>query len=295
MTEVMTKQKYLDYMDKWFRAAEAAKDSNTKYNNLIRGETTLNAFNWAMSLVKDDRFINKNVQELVQQAGKVYYETGKYDLDLLDVEGLLKIIYRVIGGTYTESDLEELKKIINKHKKKQDQYKDTPNSTVKKTPVIKQKVSEFAHHYNSYSGADMICSIDVPGYKPIVIGELTELSYSIYRAKTPVRKLGAISASGYTRGMRMVSGILNFAVFDQGIIRKVMKEMIDMGYDILLDEMPTFNITVSMANEYGSRSKFVVYGVTITAEGFVAGINDINLQKTCQFYALDVEDLKEGF
>lgn len=143
----------------------------------------------------------------------------------------------------------------------------------------------------SFSGTDMVCSITVPGKGPIVFGELAQLSYSIFREKVPVRALGRVSMKGYTRGMRTITGILSFTVFDQSIVYQCMQEIKDQGYRMLMDEMPLFDITVSMANEFGQQSLLTLYGVSTYTEGQSMGVNDMMIQNVYEFYALDIDPL----
>lgn len=151
---------------------------------------------------------------------------------------------------------------------------------------------EYQKTFTTYSGSDMVCSINVPGKGPIVFGELSQLSYSVFREKVPVRALGRVSMKGYTRGMRTITGILGFTVFDESIVYRCMKEIQAAGYRMLMDEMPLFDITVSMANEFGSRSKMSIYGVSTYTEGMVMSVDDILTQNVYEFYALDIDPIQ---
>lgn len=152
-------------------------------------------------------------------------------------------------------------------------------------------MKNYQYHLSSYSGADMVCSINVPGKGPIVFGELSQLSYSVFREKVPVRALGRINMKGYTRGMRTITGILGFTVFDESIVYRCMEEIRDAGYRMLMDEMPLFDITISMANEFGARSKMSIYGVSTYTEGMVLSVEDIITQNVYEFYALDIDPI----
>lgn len=149
-------------------------------------------------------------------------------------------------------------------------------------------------NYNtSYSGTDMVATITLPGKGPIVFGELSDISYSVFREKVPVRALGRINMKGYTRGMRTITGILAFTVFDQNIVYRCMEELKNQGYHMLMDEMPLFDITISSANEFGSRSTMTIYGVSTYTEGKQMGINNIITQNVYEFYALDIDPLSK--
>ncbi|PFV35841.1 MULTISPECIES: hypothetical protein [Bacillus cereus group] len=164
--------------------------------------------------------------------------------------------------------------------------KDIPNIPAKSAPDAYQK------NFNSYTGADMVCSINVPGRGPVVFGELSSLSYSIFREKYPVRALGRVSMKGFTRGMRTISGVLGFTVFDESIVYRCMREIKEAGYRMLMDEMPLFDITLSMANEFGAQSSMSLYGVSTYTEGMVLSIDDIFTQNVYEFYALDIDPMQ---
>lgn len=85
----------------------------------------------------------------------------------------------------------------------------------------------------------------------------------MYREKYPVRALGRVSMKGFTRGMRTVTGVLGFTVFDESIVYRCMREIKEAGYRMLMDEMPLFDITTSMANEFSAQSSLSIYGVSI--------------------------------
>lgn len=56
-----------------------------------------------------------------------------------------------------------------------------------------------------------------------------------------------------------------------------------------LDQFPPFNITISMANEYGHSSTMRIYGVQIINEGSGMSIDDIVIEKACSFIARGIE------
>ncbi|MBR2246181.1 hypothetical protein [Oceanobacillus profundus] len=144
---------------------------------------------------------------------------------------------------------------------------------------------------NSYAGSDIVASINIPGKGPVIFGELTNVSYSIFREKVPVRSLGSVTMRGYTRGMRTVSGILSFTVFDESVVYQCLEDLKKLGYRPLMDEMPLFDVTITMANEFGSRSNLTIYGVTTFTEGMVLSVDDLMTQNVYEFYAIDVDPI----
>lgn len=159
---------------------------------------------------------------------------------------------------------------------------------------------KYYYPNESYSGCDMVATILMPHedgtYKAHALGELMTISYSIHMDRKPVRSIGNINAKDYVMGPRTIAGSLVFAVFNthfaKGIIGDI-KDKYNPGYEYLMDELPPFDIIISMANEYGLRSKLVIYGVRLVNEGQVMSINDVYTENTYQFVATDIEYLNK--
>jgi hypothetical protein len=179
---------------------------------------------------------------------------------------------------------------------------------------------------NTYSGADIVATIGIPGLATKTIGELQTISYSTHRVVNPVRSLGRINAAGFVRGPRTIGGSLIFTVFNQALIQRFQGELfreynklqsitgIKQNEDkksvnntnqmyqsftatrrrvrrpdrMLIDEMPPFNVTISFANEFGSRSVLQILGIIVFKEGQVMSIEDIMTESTMQFIAQEV-------
>lgn len=148
----------------------------------------------------------------------------------------------------------------------------------------------------SYSGADMIATINIPASGNIsggqfVIGDLQTLSYSLHMERGSVRALGNINVKDYTNGPRTVAGSLVFAVFDKHIIYKF-KEVLNKNGEYLADELPPFDVTISFASEYGHRSVLRIFGIRLINEGEVMSVNDIYTENTYQYVARNLEYMK---
>jgi hypothetical protein len=55
---------------------------------------------------------------------------------------------------------------------------------------------------------------------------------------------------------------------------------------LLPDELPPFDITVTMANEYGASAQARILGVQIITDGIVAGIDDLYIEEQMSYIAL---------
>lgn len=160
---------------------------------------------------------------------------------------------------------------------------------------------KYTYPNESYSGCDMVATIllpniNKPGKTAYAIGELQTVSYSIHMERHPVRSISNINVKDYVMGPRTIAGSLVFAVFNKHFANKIMKEVsnsVDTGYAFLLDEIPPFDIVISLANEYGLRSRLAILGVRLVNEGQVMSINDVYTENTYQFVATDLEYLTD--
>lgn len=160
---------------------------------------------------------------------------------------------------------------------------------------------KYRYSNESYSGCDMVATLLIPmpdnsSKSLYTVGELQTISYSIHMDRKPVRAIGNINAKDYVMGPRTIAGSLVFAVFNRHFAKNIIKEMgenIENNYSFLMDELPPLDIIISLANEYGLRSRIVLYGVRLINEGQVMSINDIYTENTYQFVATDIEYLTD--
>ena len=170
-------------------------------------------------------------------------------------------------------------------------------------------MAEYKYKYpnESFSGCDMTASIvydwieeDSNGkkhkrYSSHILGELQTISYSIHMEKRPVRSIGNVNAKDYVMGPRTIAGSLVFAVFNRHFAKNIMNEHNDYfteGQAFLVDELPPFNVVISLANEYGLRSKLVIYGVELLNEGSGYSIDSVTTEKAYTFVARRVDYLR---
>lgn len=151
----------------------------------------------------------------------------------------------------------------------------------------------FEYTNESFSGCDMIATINIPNTScHKTIGEIQTISYSIYMDKSPIRSIGNVNAKDYVIGQRTIAGSLVFSLFNKHFSQEIMEEInseFRAGTAYLVDELPPFDLIISAANEYGYRSRCVIYGVRLLNEGQVMSINDIYTENTYQFMATDLE------
>lgn len=185
-----------------------------------------------------------------------------------------------------------------------------------------QSTHGFEQIYSSFSGADISAAITVPvltndpvtqiartTLAPISIGNLHTISVSTHRDSVPVRAFKHINPKGFTRGARTVAGSLIFTMFDRESLSAVQEKVRryyqqvhkqyaagfgnsaipDLIPKLHVDELPPFDVTVTMVNEFGQAAITKIKGVQIITNGVVAGVNELILEEQMSYIALEVE------
>jgi hypothetical protein len=150
----------------------------------------------------------------------------------------------------------------------------------------------------TFSGCDMVASIDIldasGNRHSYVLGTLLTLTYSTFQDKKPVRALGNINAKDYVCGPRTIAGSMVFSIFNKHILYEISNASGGYIYDgYIMDELPPFDITISLANEYGAKARMALYGVRIISEGQTMSVNDIYTENTYQYFAHDLQYIKD--
>lgn len=167
-------------------------------------------------------------------------------------------------------------------------------SQLNTTPVV----------YESFSGADISAQILLPNEKkPLVLGELQTLSYSIHRENKPVRLLGRVNAAGFVKGGRTIAGSLIFTTFNNYAFYRL-EQYKDLVYGTtnytslapnpmfpLADMLPPFDIVITFVNESGSFARQKILGATIVDEGGTMSIDDLVTESTYTFMARGIQPI----
>lgn len=243
------------------------------------------------NILSDDS-IKAQIDEYSTNATKEYYE--RYTAELEEKRtATLTDKYTIQYTTISNADVDPLIENGKSYVALQKQI--LKNGVPQGNPIIvKRENTSIFHATNaSFSGCDMVCSLEITptsGKKiTTVLGTLQTLSYSIHQEKNPVRVLGNLNAKDWVFGPRTIAGSLVFAVLNQHWLVDLYEQLYNdaemKGSYFIADEIPPFNITVSFSNEYGFDSKMVLYGVRIIDEGQSMSINDLYIENTYQFIA----------
>tara|TARA_A100001011_G_scaffold393992_1_gene485297 strand:- start:2322 stop:3026 length:705 start_codon:yes stop_codon:yes gene_type:complete len=189
-------------------------------------------------------------------------------------------------------------------------------------------MTNFAEHYNVFSGADIRAfaifqalnrssstgdsvlygTVDPNkdlkhSFRPL--HGLQTISYSVFREKSPVRALGSPNERGKARGTRTIGGSMVFTNFDRNpFFDNMIISENDQGgagnmpsytYSHRMpDQLAPFDILIHFANEYGHSAELVLYGINIMSEGAVMSSENMITETTYQFTAGDMSILRPG-
>lgn len=208
----------------------------------------------------------------------------------------------------------------------------------KKTKKLRKKAgsSSVPIRY-SYSGADCRAVAYFGDDSNYTNSEVTQLeglatiSYSVYEAKSPVRRLGERGVAGYTKGIRTIAGSMIFLVIEDHPLAELVKEqnktkvwssdnddkgksykVIDETNRYLSTMLKPFNIGLFYKTEVSFRDNseeyeystvyktgfnemahLVISGVEIISEGMVTSVNDMVTEISMQFVAHDVFNIEK--
>jgi len=158
--------------------------------------------------------------------------------------------------------------------------------------------------YDSFSGVDITAQIILPNEeKPLNLGELQTISYSIHRENKPVRILGKVNPRGFIKGPRTIAGSLVFTVFNSYAFYRLAqyKELVhgasgQFGLATnpmfpLADMLPPFDVVLTFSNEYGRFSVMRILGVTIVDEGGTMSVDDLVTEQVYTYMARGIQPL----
>ena len=156
--------------------------------------------------------------------------------------------------------------------------------------------------WRSFSGSDMRIMIELAdpsgggNSKARQLLELTTLTVSVHRVKSPVRACGYINPRGIARGSRTTAGTLILTQFTVDLMyRFLFSELTgDLSKDSLYlkpDQLPPFNLTLMLSDEYGNASYRRLLGVEVVTDGVIYSQNDMFAEQTLSYMAADFTPL----
>jgi len=166
------------------------------------------------------------------------------------------------------------------------------------------KTSKGAMMYHTFSGIDIIA---LASLNTVVsrLDHLMQVSWSIHKGAPTNRTLGKSSSGGRVGGGRTIAGTMIFAVSDFHPLRDLIpddykgrKTQILNDPDVwkplvMADEIPPFDIVLTLSNEYGKAAITTLYGVQIVDEGGVFGMDNLITELSLQYTAVAMDPIME--
>ena len=127
--------------------------------------------------------------------------------------------------------------------------------------------------------------------------ELTTITVSVHRVKSPAVACGYINAKGWARGRRTIAGTLVMTKFTTDVLYSFLNSgafTSDLSKDttyMKVDQLPPFNLTLLFADEYGNSSSQRRLGVELVTSGDVYSIQDMLSEQTVSYVAADFTPL----
>ena len=127
--------------------------------------------------------------------------------------------------------------------------------------------------------------------------ELTTITVSVHRVKSPAVACGYINPKGWARGRRTIAGTLVMTKFTTDVLYSFLNSgafTSDLSKDttyMKVDQLPPFNLTLLFADEYGNTSSQRLLGVELVTSGDVYSIQDMLSEQTVSYVAADFTPL----
>jgi len=166
------------------------------------------------------------------------------------------------------------------------------------------KTKKGSSMYHTFSGIDInaLASLDT---NVADLNQLLSLSWSIHRGTTSLRTVGKASPGGRVKGGRTVAGTMVFALTDHHPLRDIIpdtwegrKTQVLNDPDnwkplVMADEIPGFDLVLTLTNEYGFAAITTLYGVQIADEGGVFGMDNLMTEMVLQYTAVAMDPIME--
>jgi len=158
------------------------------------------------------------------------------------------------------------------------------------------ELAEIEAGNHVFAGADMRVYLELPGKKLRQLIELTTVTVSVHREKSPARACGYINAKGYARGRRTIAGTIILTQFQADFMLRFLGQINtkDESKDtqiLKVDQLPPFNLYLYFGDEYGSQSYRHILGVDLVTDGTVHSAQDMYSERTISYVASDFTPL----
>ena len=158
--------------------------------------------------------------------------------------------------------------------------------------------------YHTFAGTDITAIASVGNVVTNLEG-LNQISWSIHSGKTSQKPLGKNNGGSRTSGTRTIAGTMVFTLFDHHPLLDLFPEDLaeftnksaSSGKTRLYrprympDQLPPFDLSIILMNEYGYCSMVSLYGIQVPDEGTVIGTDNLVTEIVCQYTAVSMDPI----
>lgn len=155
----------------------------------------------------------------------------------------------------------------------------------------------ISNRYATFSGSDTLAFMLFPGAKPILMGQISTVSYSTFRDKKPVNLINRINVAGFTNGNRVCAGTMVFTLINKHWVNDV-RTRVEWLNDYLFikpDELPPFDVMLISGNELGHTCVMKMYGVRLLDDAQVNSVEDLFTENQSGFICADIDTVDKTF
>ena len=170
---------------------------------------------------------------------------------------------------------------------------------------ILSKNIDYITGISTYTGSGIKAFLEFPNMNGTAAGtllskqiiELTTISVSVHRVKSPAVAMGFINPKGFGRGRRTIGGTMIFNKFTKDVLSEFLTSdafTSDLSKDTdysKVDQLPAFNLTLLFCDEYGNSSYQRLLGVELLTSGDVYSIQEMLSEQTITFICTDFTPL----
>lgn len=164
---------------------------------------------------------------------------------------------------------------------------------------VKAELTESFHasYPGAFSAADIYATLQVPGNRTKVLGNLAAVSISTHRDAFPVTAMPYVSPRGFTQGHRVVAGTLMFHTLDRNAFGYP-EEYGPNKYSLAFkgeqhpDEFFLFDILISYVNDIGMAAYEQIIGIRLLDFGKTLSLENLHPIESYSYMALDYQPMR---
>ena len=158
--------------------------------------------------------------------------------------------------------------------------------------------------FKTFSGIDIKAVASV-GNVVTELNGMSQLSWSVHSGKTTQKPLGKNNGGARTSGTRTIAGSMVFTLFDHHPLLDLVPDDLTEFQNraassgkqklyrprVMPDQLPPFDMSIILMNEYGFASVLTLYGIQVVDEGSVISTDNLITEVVCQYTAVAMDPI----